>query len=80
VIKIPILQFVMCNFNLHFFIISLFLIKMSGRVLKTVSKTLKYFTNPLIEGKYPVIPPPQVPSHIEVPEYIINANPVYGRY
>ncbi len=45
---------------------------MSGRVSKTVSKALKYFTNPLVQGKYQVIPPPQVPSHIKLPPYINN--------
>ncbi len=53
---------------------------MSGRILKTATKALKYFTNPLIQGKYEVIPPPPVPSHITLPPYINNPNPQFGQY
>lgn len=53
---------------------------MSGRILKTVTRTLKYFTNPLVQGKYEVIPPPAVPSHIIPAPYINNPNPQFGQY
>jgi hypothetical protein len=53
---------------------------MSGRILKQTTKTLKYFTNPLVQGKYEVIPPPRVPDHIKLPPYINNPNPQYGQY
>jgi len=53
---------------------------MSGRVMKTANKALKYFTNPLVQGKYQVVPPPQVPDHIIRPPYINNPNPQFGKY
>lgn len=53
---------------------------MSGRIRKTVTRTLKYFTNPLIQGKYQVIPPPPIPNHITPAPYINNPNPQYGQY
>ena len=53
---------------------------MSGRISKTATKTLKYFTNPLVDGKYKVVGPPSVPNHIIKPPYINNQNPVYGKY
>lgn len=53
---------------------------MSGRIAKTATRTLKYFTNPLIEGKYQVVPPPKVPSHIQAPLYVNNQNPTFGQY
>lgn len=34
---------------------------MSGRVTKATQRAIKYFSNPLIEGKYKVIPPPSIP-------------------
>lgn len=48
---------------------------MSGRVIKATQRTLKYFTNPLVEGKYKVIPPPAIPSHIKRPPYITSQTP-----
>jgi hypothetical protein len=53
---------------------------MSGRIIRQTTKTMKYFTNPLIQGKYQVVPPPQVPSHIQPPPYINNPNPQFGQY
>ena len=55
---------------------------MSGRkkALNTAVKTLRYFTNPLIQGKYPVIPPLEVPKHIVSPPYVNNPNPNFGLY
>lgn len=53
---------------------------MSGRTLKTANKTLKYFTNPLVQGKYSVIPPHPVPNHIIPAPYVNNPNPQYGQY
>lgn len=54
--------------------------KMSGRIMKTANKALKYFTNPLVQGKYQVVPPPKVPDHITPPPYINNPNPQFGKY
>lgn len=54
--------------------------KMSGRMMKTATKALKYFTNPLVQGKYQVVPPPPVPDHIIRPPYINNNNPEFGKY
>lgn len=53
---------------------------MSGRILKTANKTLKYFTNPLVQGKYQVVPPPHVPDHIIRPSFVNNPNPEFGKY
>lgn len=53
---------------------------MSGRIIKQTTRTIKYFTNPLIQGKYQVLPPPQVPAHITPPPYINNPNPQFGQY
>jgi hypothetical protein len=55
---------------------------MSGRkkAINTAAKTIKYFKNPLVEGKYPVIPPPPVPNNIVPPPYINNPNPQFGVY
>ena len=53
---------------------------MSGRMMKTATKALKYFTNPLVQGKYQVVPPPPVPDHIIRPPYINNPNPEFGKY
>jgi len=48
---------------------------MSRRFIKTANNALKYFTNPLVQGKYKVVPPPKVPDHIVRPPYIDNPNP-----
>jgi hypothetical protein len=45
---------------------------------KLVQNAIKYFKNPLVEGKYPVIPPPQVPPHILKPDYVTSLNPKFG--
>jgi hypothetical protein len=50
---------------------------MSRRIART---TTNYFKNPLIEGKYKVIPPPPVPNHIIKPEYVTSSNPIFGEY
>ncbi len=50
---------------------------MSRRIIK---KSVNYFSNPLVEGKYKVLPPPTVPSHIIKPDYITSKNPVFGEY
>lgn len=39
-----------------------------------------FFKNPLVEGKYNVIPPPSIPSHIALPKYVTDPNPKFGEY
>lgn len=34
---------------------------------KIVKSAINFFKNPLVEGRYPVIPPPQIPAHIIKP-------------
>ena len=53
---------------------------MSRKIINSSAKTLKYFTNPLVEGKYEVKPPPKVPSHIVFPAYMTDKEPVFGQY
>lgn len=48
---------------------------MSRRIIKTGAN---YFKNSLVEGKYKVIPPPSVPSHIIRPDYVASSNPIFG--
>jgi hypothetical protein len=50
---------------------------MSRRLAKNIPN---YFLNPLVEGKYPVIPPPPTPSHIVKPLYVNNPKPQFGLY
>jgi hypothetical protein len=58
--------------SIHPFVVSALFIIMSRRVLRAAGS---YFKNPLVEGKYPVIPPPPTPPHIVKPPYIDNPNP-----
>ena len=50
---------------------------MSRRIIKNVCN---YFKNPLVEGKYPVIPPREIPPHIIKPPYVGHPNPQFGEY
>ena len=50
---------------------------MSRRVTKNI---YNFFKNPLVEGRYPVIPPPEVPQHIDKPAYATSKNPIFGEY
>ncbi len=56
---------------------------MSRRVLKksiNSIKSINFFPNPLVQGKYSVLPPPPVPPHIIRPDYVTSKNPVFGEY
>lgn len=47
---------------------------------KLVRNAVQFFKRPLIEGQYPVIPPPIVPSHINKPDYVNSPNPKFGEF
>lgn len=47
---------------------------------KIVRNIPTYFQNPLVEGKYRVVPPPAIPPHIIAPPYVNNPNPQFGQY
>ena len=48
---------------------------MAKRILKNLTN---FYKNPLVEGKYPVIPPPSIPQHIVKPAYADSPNPIFG--
>ena len=50
---------------------------MSRKALRSITN---YFKNPLVEGKYPVIPPPTIPLDIVKPAYATSSKPIFGEY